>query len=426
MASLERRPRSNIYHVIFRFAGKRYKRSLNTTVLKKAISLQARLEDTIDLVDKGHLQIPNGADIGTFLLSEGKRTGIQSNSGFNDSPTPPPRLTLKQAFDSFFDSIPSGNLEEGTVKCMHIHERHMLRLLKQHFHLHELSLQDLQMYVNKRAAEKSQFGTNVTATTIKKELATLGTVWRWAVHAKRLKGEFPRNGLRLPKTEEAPPFQTWDEIERQLQTGDLNDKESNLLWNALYLRRNEIDALLASVKQQAAHPFIEPMFVLAAHTGARRSELLRSQRTDFDFHNDIVTIRERKRVRNRETTRRVPLSPLAKTTMQVWLEGQHPGGSYAFCHVTSPCRSRTRPSSGTPITKDQAHCHFQRTLKGTRWNKIRGWHCLRHSFISNLASSGVDQRIIDEFVGHTTEEMRRRYRHLFPDVKHAAIDKVFG
>ena len=45
---------------------------------------------------------------------------------------------------------------------------------------------------------------------------------------------------------------------------------------------------------------------------------------------------------------------------------------------------------------------------------------------ANLASQKIDQRIIDEFVGHTTEQMRRRYRHLFPDVKRDAIEKVFG
>ena len=39
----------------------------------------------------------------------------------------------------------------------------------------------------------------------------------------------------------------------------------------------------------------------------------------------------------------------------------------------------------------------------------------RHSFASNLAAASVDQRIIDEWMGHQTEEqMRTRYRHLFP------------
>ena len=32
-------------------------------------------------------------------------------------------------------------------------------------------------------------------------------------------------------------------------------------------------------------------------------------------------------------------------------------------------------------------------------------------------AAGVDQRLIDDWVGHTTEEMRRRYRHLIPSVQ---------
>jgi site-specific recombinase XerD len=57
---------------------------------------------------------------------------------------------------------------------------------------------------------------------------------------------------------------------------------------------------------------------------------------------------------------------------------------------------------------------------------LRGFHVLRHSFVSCLAAAGVDQRIIDEFVGHQTDEQRRRYCHLVPDVKQQAISRVFG
>ena len=104
----------------------------------------------------------------------------------------------------------------------------------------------------------------------------------------------------------------------------------------------------------------------------------------------------------------------------------HPGGTYTFCHSRRVARSRSKTKRADPLTSDQAHDHFERTLKSSKWQKVKGWHCLRHSFISNLASQGIDQRIIDDFVGHTTEQMRRRYRHLFPDVKQAAIDAVFG
>ena len=58
--------------------------------------------------------------------------------------------------------------------------------------------------------------------------------------------------------------------------------------------------------------------------------------------------------------------------------------------------------------------------------KARRLARVRRSFITNCAVKGVDQRIIDGFVGHTTEDMRRRYTHLFPSSKKAAIETVFG
>ena len=193
------------------------------------------------------------------------------------------------------------------------------------------------------------------------------------------------------------------------------------LWECLYLRTNEIDELLRHVRENALHTFHYPMFVAAAHTGARRSELMRSQLVDI--RDDVLIIREKKRRRGQQSTRRVPMSALLKETLRDW-KREHPGGPHTFTIVDSS--SRQRPNSAQALTRTEAHNHFQSVLKESRWNVIRGWHCLRHSFISNLASHSVDQRLIDEFVGHTTEEMRRRYRHLFPDVKRAAITSVFG
>jgi integrase len=57
---------------------------------------------------------------------------------------------------------------------------------------------------------------------------------------------------------------------------------------------------------------------------------------------------------------------------------------------------------------------------------VRGYHVFRHSFISLAASRGIDQRLIDEWVGHQTEEQRKRYRHLLPSVQQQAISSMFG
>jgi len=65
-------------------------------------------------------------------------------------------------------------------------------------------------------------------------------------------------------------------------------------------------------------------------------------------------------------------------------------------------------------------------LDESKWCVIKGWHVLRHSFISACAAKAIDQRFIDEWVGHCSEAMRRRYRHLYPSVQAAAINRVFG
>jgi integrase len=181
--------------------------------------------------------------------------------------------------------------------------------------------------------------------------------------------------------------------------------------------------------------------------------MLRALVTDVDFAGSTVLIREKKKSRGKRTSRRVPLTPTLACVLKEWL-AVHPGGRYLFCQVKevprSKKRSRTtghkgektrstslkgrmagvkarteRPGAGG-LTKDEAHDHFKRTLSGSKWEVLRGFHLLRHSFISACASKGVDQRLIDEWVGHTTEEMRKRYRHLYPSAQQDALKSVFG
>jgi integrase len=79
-----------------------------------------------------------------------------------------------------------------------------------------------------------------------------------------------------------------------------------------------------------------------------------------------------------------------------------------------------------PLTKDEVHDHFKRTLAESKWKVIPGWHCFRHTFISLAACKGVYQRLIDEWLEHQTEEQRKRYRHLLPSTQQQAIQSVFA
>jgi hypothetical protein len=104
MASLAQERNGN-YHIVFWFGGSRFKRSLKTNSLKKSHAAKARLEDTLQLVEIGRLEVPEAADVATFLLSDGKQ---ESKPVFKET-------RLNPLFDLYFSSMPTGSLEAGTI-----------------------------------------------------------------------------------------------------------------------------------------------------------------------------------------------------------------------------------------------------------------------------------------------------------------------
>ena len=410
MASLQQFPSGN-FHITFQFGGKRYKRSLKTKDKRQAMSLRARVEETVRLIELGRIELPNSVDIPTFLLSDGKAK----------QPIVVREASLGDLFIRFFESLPDGTLEPGSIDMMQIHRRHLERHFGKRLQLKLLTFSDLQGYVSKRSQDPGIRGRTLSPSTIKKELNTLRAVWKWAVVSDAIpNSSFPSQGLRYPKTNELPPFQTFDQILKQTAKLDQHSTEFKDLWSTVFLNKNEIEELLDHVQKHARHDFLYPMFVFATHTGARRSEVMRSKPEDFG--DGFVTVRERKRKKRKTSTRQVPISRRLKEAMDAWFT-LRPESQFTICHAYgSSCTSQP----GEPLSTSGMTKHFHSAVTKSRFKHLRGWHTFRHSFCSNCAAQGIDQRVIDEWVGHTTEEMRRRYRHLFPNTQQQALNSVFG
>jgi integrase len=406
MASLQKRP-SGRYRIIFCYGGKRFFASLKTKHLGEAQASLARLEENLRDLERGRLQLPPGADPVTFLLSDGK---------LNHKPTIAKPMILKEVFDHYQQKHPAAAKEENTGYTEGIHINHLIRIIGAETAIRAMTTETVQAYIDQRSQEIGRRGNTVSNVTIKREVGTLAAIWnKWALPQGFVIVPSPTRGLVYPKSRAKPPFQTWEQIERRVARGGLTPEQEDELWDALFLTLPEIDELLKFVQQNARHELVYVMFCFAAHTGARRSEMLRSRVDDFDFDTDTVTIREKKRDRSKELTfRTVPLSPFLKQAMQDWF-AVHPGGQLTICQ-----------EANKPLTVQLAAHHFRWVLDETDWEKLKGWHVLRHSFASNCAAKGVDQRIIDEWMGHQTEEMRRRYRHLIPSTQRDAIMHVFG
>ncbi len=173
----------------------------------------------------------------------------------------------------------------------------------------------------------------------------------------------------------------------------------------------DLGRLLALVRERAGKDYAHLLHAIPAYTGMRRGEVLRLRWSDVEFDQDSIVARSKKQSRQQaETARRIDLHPELKALLLAWRE-RRPRGQFVICE----------PDSDSPIGMQAATRYFCQPLRGTpwclsskkRWFKI-GFHTYRHSFASNLAARGIDQRIIDEWMGHQTEVMRKRYRHLFP------------
>lgn len=93
----------------------------------------------------------------------------------------------------------------------------------------------------------------------------------------------------------------------------------------------EVVECLAYVRANARHPFVFPMIAFAAYTGARRGEIIRSLREDFDLEAGVVAVRQKKSDRSKtHTIRHVPLRPPLRQAMEGWFR-EHPGGPYTVC-----------------------------------------------------------------------------------------------
>lgn len=441
MASLHERKGS--FRISFRYHGKQWFVPIGKVTRREAEAKKSQAEYLLMRLDQGLIQIPAGFDVGEFVQYDGKPPERAVANLLPNSKKSP--LTLGHLRDRYLEARSLGS-ESSTLYTSKIHFKHLVDTYGESAPIAGLRHDDLQKHVRKRA------DMGISATTIKKEIATLRSAWRWALHADLIEIDCPNKGLVYPKEDELPPYQTMDEIQRRIEVGRLDEPSALALWDSLYLRPSEIAELLEHVRTHARHPWIYPLACLAAHTGARRSELTRLAIADVDFEGKSVTIHEKKRVKGKRSTRLAPLTPVVLDSLREWLK-IHPGGQALFCHLEEVAHSKKRsPTTGhrpagerptselermkavrrraarqpEPLTVWECHDHFKRTLVGSKWSVVKGLHTLRHSVASSLAAAGVDQRIIDDMLGHVSEDMKRRYRHLTPELKTQAVAKVFG
>ena len=109
------------------------------------------------------------------------------------------------------------------------------------------------------------------------------------------------------------------------------------------------------------------MAVMASHNGARRSEICRSRTEDIDFETDILLIREKKRIRGKQSFRHVPISPFLKATLREWCK-QSGNTAYTFPldHRVQRSRNGERRENWESVAPDAASDHLNAVLASSK------------------------------------------------------------
>jgi len=143
MASLEQR--GSGFRVAFRLGGTKHQVVVKVTDRKEAEACLIRLEDNLRLVERGRLAIPEGADIGLFLLSDGKleqRIKLAKTLNFGE---------LVAIYKSAFTV---GVKEKNTAKTETVHLGHAERVLGCLTPITQITSATLQGYIDTRVATK--------------------------------------------------------------------------------------------------------------------------------------------------------------------------------------------------------------------------------------------------------------------------------
>lgn len=410
MASIHSQGESLYLH--FGFAGEQF--------AKKIEAPEAKLKSTADqkkkAVEAFLLEIKNGyKEVPSEVMADKKTLGsylfscgviCEQQPAFSSIPS------LGEILDGYLASTVHTNKDDTTRHTERVHVNNLKRVcldgttqtlsgLKAKF----ITTKHLQQYIDSRQTEKGLRGKKIGKTTIKKELGTLSSLWNKFAKVQRLvdksfKIQFD-DALNYPDDEAEADWRTYQEIVDGLKSGELDEHA----WRTMFIDLEEAEHLLEVVKNSKTGkecPWLYPALCIATWTGARKSEIRRL--TKHDIKKGLLFFKEKKKKGNvKYTVRKAPIIKCLEKVLNDWL-AIHEGGNTLI-----------RNGVDGMIDDREMESKLYEAVKGTKWENIKGWHTMRHSFISIALSLGMDRHTIMDITGHTEANTQKIYSHIFPD-----------
>lgn len=177
---------------------------------------------------------------------------------------------------------------------------------------------------------------------------------------------------------------------------------------------NEVQILLSLIRKPAMACFFTTVYSL----GLRLQEALHLQVADIDSKRMTIHVHRGKGARDR-------IVPLPTTTLDALRSyyKQHRNPVWIF-----PAEGRDHGTAATatnPMSETSVQGRIKKLVRQLGWeNRGISTHTLRHCYATHLLEAGVNLRLIQKYLGHTSLMTTTIYLHVTTVGEEAAITKI--
>ena len=346
-----------------------------------------------------------------------KREAMQKGKNFIDSlnqtATNDEKITVGKWIRNWLENYAKPNVRPRTYEKYSSSLKAYILPTFEHMALGDLTVADLQKHFNRLLETGRADGNGLSSSTVRGTRRYLSMCIDDAVKS----GLVSSNVVRLTK---APK---------------LSKKEITVL------SKEEITRLIDAA-EKINHPFMSvvmpEIISLTVHTGMRQGEVFGLKWDDVDFENSCLFIRRSlahivgkgamfQAPKTKNSVRRILLMPEDVRSLQIYKEWQEnyaddlgdlfAGHGLVF---TSPFGS---PISPTNFTRR----YFKPLLQECGLDENFTFHGLRHTHATLLLRQGVNPKIVQERLGHSSIKVTMdTYSHVLPDIQRQAVDALRG
>lgn len=183
----------------------------------------------------------------------------------------------------------------------------------------------------------------------------------------------------------------------------------------LSFTESEIEILLANCKIHYTRNVIE----FALLTGCRLNEILNIQLKDVNLTEGIITINNKPNFKTKNgKIRKLPISQKLSILLNKVLNNED-----NIFNLYNP-EEYLFTKNGIAFKKNYVTKSFKKILRKSNLPEKFHFHCLRHTFITNLIKKNVNINYVKELAGHADISTTMNYIHIVTDDLRAAVNLI--